>query len=98
MADVHLYEPIDGPDGPMWKCVNADVTIPYSRVNDDYCDCPDGSDEPGMCLQACLLTTGTSACAEGWFYCENKGHIPGKIRSNRVNDGVCGASYRGWRV
>lgn len=28
--------------------------VPWERVNDDFCDCPDGSDEPG-----------TSACAKG---------------------------------
>lgn len=50
-----------------------------SAVNDDYCDCPDGTDEPG-----------TSACPNGVYYCENKGFVPGVIRSSRVNDGVCG--------
>lgn len=47
-------------------------------VNDDYCDCLDGSDEPG-----------TSACDKGSFYCENIGHVSSHIPSNRVNDGVC---------
>jgi len=23
------------------------ITVKLSDVNDDYCDCPDGSDEPG---------------------------------------------------
>jgi protein kinase C substrate 80K-H len=32
---------------------------------------------------------GTSACPNGVFYCENKGHIPAYIKSYRVNDGVC---------
>lgn len=68
--------------GKTFTCLSGDKVIPFSSVNDEYCDCPDGSDEPG-----------TSAC-EGkpgaWFYCENKGHIPGRVRSSRVNDGICG--------
>jgi protein kinase C substrate 80K-H len=35
------------------------------------------------------LGLGTSACPNGVFYCENKGHIPSYIKSYRVNDGVC---------
>ncbi|WFD43112.1 hypothetical protein MPSI1_001765 [Malassezia psittaci] len=62
----------------MWKCLGTNQVIPYRRINDDYCDCDDGSDEPG-----------TSACDNGRFYCENKGHIPKYIRSSFVNDGVC---------
>ncbi|KAK9447904.1 glucosidase II beta subunit-like-domain-containing protein [Limtongia smithiae] len=61
-----------------WACIgDPTIVIPYSRVNDDFCDCPDGSDEPG-----------TSAC-EYKYYCANKGHIPKYISSARVNDGVC---------
>ena len=24
------------------------MSIPFASVNDDYCDCPDGTDEPGI--------------------------------------------------
>ncbi|KAJ2696836.1 hypothetical protein H4218_004334 [Coemansia sp. IMI 209128] len=59
-------------------CLDGSLTIPFARVNDDYCDCPDGSDEPG-----------TSACNNGSFYCANRGHIPARIPSSKVNNGVC---------
>jgi hypothetical protein len=50
------------------------VVIPRSKVNDNICDCEDGTDEPG-----------TSACPNGRFYCHDT-YIP----SEKVNDGVCG--------
>uniref|UniRef100_K3X1Z1 Glucosidase 2 subunit beta n=1 Tax=Globisporangium ultimum (strain ATCC 200006 / CBS 805.95 / DAOM BR144) TaxID=431595 RepID=K3X1Z1_GLOUD len=52
-----------------------------TRVNDDYCDCDDGADEPG-----------TSACSHllsSVFYCGNDGYFPKKIPTSRVNDGIC---------
>ncbi|KLO07499.1 endoplasmic reticulum protein [Schizopora paradoxa] len=61
-----------------WTCLDGSRELAWSSVNDDYCDCPDGSDEPG-----------TSACANGTFYCRNDGHIGMSIRSSRVNDGLC---------
>ncbi|UZJ50747.1 hypothetical protein CBS101457_000067 [Exobasidium rhododendri] len=73
--DAHLYEVAD-PEGT-WKC-RSGQKIPASAINDDYCDCEDGSDEPG-----------TSACANSTFFCRNEGHIPASILSSRVNDGIC---------
>lgn len=62
-----------------WACLgHPDIVLSFSQVNDDICDCPDGSDEPG-----------TAACPGNVFHCANVGHISGKLPSNRVNDGVC---------
>ncbi|PCH41568.1 hypothetical protein WOLCODRAFT_24840 [Wolfiporia cocos MD-104 SS10] len=65
-------------DSASWTCLDGSKTIPWSSVNDDYCDCPDGSDEPG-----------TSACPNSVFYCRNEGHIGSLIPSTRVGDGLC---------
>merc|ERR1719414_2099286 len=61
-----------------FRCLDGSGTIPFIQINDDYCDCEDGSDEPG-----------TSACVQGQFYCRNKGHAAVSLYSNRVNDGIC---------
>ncbi|ODQ53776.1 hypothetical protein SAICODRAFT_43226, partial [Saitoella complicata NRRL Y-17804] len=74
-SKASLYLP--SPDGS-FTCLDNSKTIPFSRVNDDYCDCPDGSDEPG-----------TSACENGKFHCMNRGHVPGWLSSSRVGDGIC---------
>ncbi|KAG8985108.1 hypothetical protein FRB90_004932 [Tulasnella sp. 427] len=76
-ARQHLYPASTSASGT-WKCLDGLKTIPVAAINDDYCDCPDGSDEPG-----------TSACPNGTFHCINAGHIGADIRSSRVGDGLC---------
>eukprot|EP00735_Rhodelphis_limneticus_P011274 TRINITY_DN4356_c0_g1::TRINITY_DN4356_c0_g1_i1::g.21168::m.21168 TRINITY_DN4356_c0_g1::TRINITY_DN4356_c0_g1_i1::g.21168 ORF type:complete len:449 (+),score=84.71,sp/A2WNF5/GLU2B_ORYSI/44.51/5e-38,sp/A2WNF5/GLU2B_ORYSI/40.88/5e-28,PRKCSH-like/PF12999.2/4.5e-38,PRKCSH-like/PF12999.2/98,PRKCSH-like/PF12999.2/46,PRKCSH_1/PF13015.1/5.7e+03,PRKCSH_1/PF13015.1/6.3e-27,ATG27/PF09451.5/0.00055,Ldl_recept_a/PF00057.13/1.4,Ldl_recept_a/PF00057.13/12,DUF3584/PF12128.3/3.3,Pox_A_type_inc/PF04508.7/5.5e+02,Po len=63
--------------GPTLTCEGGKRIISVSLVNDDYCDCADGLDEPG-----------TSAC-NFKFYCNNLGHQSQYIYSSRVNDGIC---------
>ncbi|ORX76401.1 hypothetical protein BCR32DRAFT_271285 [Anaeromyces robustus] len=62
----------------LFHCLDGNGVIPYSALNDDYCDCADGSDEPG-----------TAACPGTKFYCDNHGSVGHFIPSSRVNDGVC---------
>ncbi|KAI6223051.1 Glucosidase 2 subunit beta [Aphelenchoides fujianensis] len=68
-----LYE-----EAEEFQCLDGSKKIPFERVNDDYCDCADGSDEPG-----------TSACPNGRFHCRNHGFRPMELPSSRVNDFVC---------
>lgn len=65
-------------DGAMIYCKDGSKSFPRSRLNDDFCDCPDGTDEPG-----------TSACPQGKFYCRNSGDTPRFLFSSRVNDRIC---------
>ncbi|VAH60262.1 unnamed protein product [Triticum turgidum subsp. durum] len=64
--------------GGVIKCRDGSGKFTRDQLNDDFCDCPDGTDEPG-----------TSACPEAKFYCKNTGHSPITIFSSRVNDGIC---------
>ncbi|OSD01764.1 endoplasmic reticulum protein [Trametes coccinea BRFM310] len=72
------YVPARKGSSEVWECLDGSKTIEWSAVNDDFCDCPDGSDEPG-----------TGACPNSRFYCVNEGHIGAYIPSSRVNDGLC---------
>ena len=83
-ADQVIYNEKD------FFCRDRSQKFPLQSFNDDYCDCNDGSDEPG-----------TSACAGkvgSLFYCKNKpifeseeiNSFSKRIYSSLVNDGVCG--------
>merc|ERR1739838_71012 len=56
-------------------CLTGNQTIDWSGVNNDFCDCADGSDEPG-----------TSACKNGRFFCEPEVRY---IPASMINDGLC---------
>lgn len=66
-----------------FSCFDGSNSIARDMINDDYCDCSDGSDEPGT--EAC------SDSSRGRFYCtyQFSERTPYSILSNRVNDGTC---------
>ncbi|XP_050248427.1 glucosidase 2 subunit beta isoform X2 [Quercus robur] len=65
-------------DSEVIKCKDGSKSFTRDRVNDNFCDCVDGTDEPG-----------TSACQAGKFYCRNVGSKPQFIFSSRINDRFC---------
>lgn len=71
--DEKYYKSLD-----LIKCKDGSKKFTKAQLNDDFCDCPDGTDEPG-----------TSACPGGKFFCRNAGHAPLILFSSRVNDGIC---------
>lgn len=81
--DAHLESTIKATQRHhTFTCQTTQEVIPVSQLNDDYCDCTDGSDEPL-----------TNACPSAMFHCRF-GHIIGNanrkiIPSSRVNDGIC---------
>lgn len=64
-----------------FRCIHSWEVLQYEQINDDYCDCLDGSDEPG-----------TNACTNGQFFCTQQSpfhNFPKVIASSKVNDGIC---------
>jgi len=64
-----------------FSCLDGSKAALPPVVNDEFCDCADGSDEPG-----------TGACAgqsATLFYCRNEGSTPRQLYASRVGDGIC---------
>lgn len=61
-----------------FRCFDNSKIISLDKINDNYLDCPDGSDEPG-----------TDAYQNGTFYCNNSGILPMSIPKWSVGDGIC---------
>lgn len=90
-------------DSTTFTCISHPaIQIPFSAVNDDFCDCPDGSDEPGTSACSHLSPYSPLGVADRpghsdleltlalpGFYCKNKGHRPSYVPFQRVNDGIC---------
>lgn len=89
-------------DPESFTCISApSIHLSIASLNDDFCDCPDGSDEPGTsaCAHLSPLSPvslgstptddlGTTIALPG-FYCKNKGHQASYVPFTIVNDGVC---------
>lgn len=90
-------------DATTFTCISHPaIKLPFSVVNDDFCDCPDGSDEPGTSACSHLSRHSPLSVADRpgnsdleltaalpGFYCKNKGHRPAYVPFQRVNDGIC---------
>ena len=46
LSELELYDA-----SKAFRCLDGSLTIPFSHINDDYCDCADGTDEPGIKLK-----------------------------------------------
>ena len=70
-----IHQLVNSSTDTMFECLDKSKAIKLSEVNDDFCDCPDASDE-----------SGTNACNNGRFFCKVEQKY---IASFYVNDGIC---------
>eukprot|EP00937_MAST-01D_sp_MAST-1D-sp2_P001197 g1197.t1 len=79
-ATAVAFQPAQpGADGAL-RCSDGSAALDAAQLNDDYCDCDDGSDEPR-----------TSACSHtrALFECVNGDYPSELVPTARVGDGVC---------
>ena len=76
-TQAEKYKPTGGLP---FMCDNGAVELPLESINDQYCDCSDGTDEPGT--SACSLT-------EFPFICVNAGYKMISIPTSRIDDSIC---------
>lgn len=77
LKKIILYQP---DASGLFKCLNSNQRISNKNLNDNFCDCVDGTDEPG-----------TSACMFSKFVCTYQNEIleNKEIPSSNVDDGIC---------
>ncbi|PQM41611.1 glucosidase 2 subunit beta [Prunus yedoensis var. nudiflora] len=79
------------------KCKDNSKSFSRDRLNDNFCDCVDGTDEPVfqipcLCLGdsiglLCIFRNFRLSCRQ--IYCRNIGSTPQFLFSSRVNDHFC---------
>jgi hypothetical protein len=77
----------------VWRCEQrggGGSEIAAAAIHDDYCDCADGSDEPGTSACAGLLL-GVPLLRHGFYCASGLTLVSGgaRIVASRVDDGVC---------
>ena len=72
----HIY--INTINSTHFSCDNNKKILSFEKLNDNYCDCEDGSDE-----------NKTNACFKGKYYCNNYLYFPKIISTSKINDEIC---------
>lgn len=70
-----------------FRCLDGSFEVPAAQVNDEYCDCADGSDEPGT--PACTFEARHSVKASWSFQCTDTSFMTKEIMHSHINDGIC---------
>jgi hypothetical protein len=56
--------------------------FPRNRLNDGYCDCADGTDEPGICLELPWICPNFTSVRGSWVSCGDLLGSAGAVRSS----------------